>query len=158
MAHVNETVSFRALGTTYKVLSSSVNGSVAIVEHTLEARTLGAPMHKHSYEDETSYVLEGELTVIQNEEICVAKPGEFIVKPRGVFHTFWNANDKKIRFIEIISPGGFELYFAEMAPFFSQGNPPQLEKMKQVAMKYGLVTDPNAAKEIIRKFRLNPIS
>jgi len=66
MAHVNETVSFRALGTTYRVLSNSVNGSVAIIEHTPEAKSLGAPMHKHSYEDETSYVLEGELSVIQN--------------------------------------------------------------------------------------------
>lgn len=158
MVHVNETVSFRALGTTYKVLSKFANGSVAVVEHTLEAKSLGAPVHKHTYEDETSYVLEGELSVIQNGEVRIVTPGEYIVKPRGIFHTFWNATDKTIRFIEIISPGGFEMYFAEMAPFFSQGHPPQVEKMKQVAIKYGLTTDPNAAKEIIQKYGLNPLS
>ena len=47
---VNQSVFFRALGTTYKVLSKSVGGSAAVVEHTLEAKSLGAPMHKHTHE------------------------------------------------------------------------------------------------------------
>src|SRR5215212_1549971 len=115
--HVNYSVFFRALGTTYKVLSNSVNGSVGIVEHTLEGRSLGAPMHKHTHEDEISYVLEGNLSVIQNGEIQTAGPGQFIVKPRGIFHTFWNEGENRIRFMEVITPGNFQYYFAEMAPF-----------------------------------------
>src|SRR5829696_3195471 len=91
LPRVNQSVYFRALGTTYKVLSSSVNGSAAIVEHTLEAKSIGAPMHKHSYEDEISYVLEGNLSVVQNGGEQTAGVGEYIVKPRGIFHTFWNA-------------------------------------------------------------------
>jgi uncharacterized cupin superfamily protein len=63
---IDQHIFFRALGTTYKVLSRSVSGSAAIVEHTLEPRSIGAPMHKHTHEDEISYVLEGELSVIQN--------------------------------------------------------------------------------------------
>jgi hypothetical protein len=55
--HVNDAVFFRALGTTYKVLSDTVNGSAGIVEHTLEAKCLGAPMHKHTREYEIYYVL-----------------------------------------------------------------------------------------------------
>src|SRR5215211_4926827 len=110
--HVNQLVFFRALGTTYKVLSESVSGSAAIVEHTLEAKSLGAPMHKHTYEDEISYVLEGELSVIQNGEVQTAGPGQYIVKPRGIFHTFWNRGKKRIRFLEVITPGNFEYYFA----------------------------------------------
>jgi len=68
-------VYFRALGTTYKVLSESLNGSSAIIEHTLEAKSLGAPMHKHTHEDEISYVLEGELYVIQDGNVKKASPG-----------------------------------------------------------------------------------
>src|SRR5215207_11712023 len=86
---VNQSVFFRALGTTYKVLSGSVGGSAAIVEHTLEAKSIGAPMHKHTYEDEISYILEGELSVIQDGKVQTAGPGDYIVKPRGIFHTFW---------------------------------------------------------------------
>jgi len=66
---VDQHVFFRALGTTYKVLSKSVYGSAAIVEHTLEPKSIGAPMHKHTHEDEISYVLEGELSVIQNGDV-----------------------------------------------------------------------------------------
>ena len=126
--HVNQSIFFRALGTTYKVLSKSVGGSAAIVEHTLEPRSLGAPMHKHTYEDEISYVVEGELSAIQNGEVQTAGPGQYIVKPRGVFHTFWNAGDKRIRFVEIITPGKFESYFAEMAPLLSADQPPQQKR------------------------------
>ena len=154
---VNQSIFFRALGTTYKVLSNSVSGSVGIVEHTLEAKSIGAPMHKHTYEDETSYVLEGELSVIQNGKVQIAGPGEYLVKPRGIFHTFWNSGNKRIRFIEIITPGNFEYYFAEMAPFLSGNQPPQTDKMKETAAKYGLIVDPYAANEIIKQYGLNPL-
>src|SRR5215470_9407117 len=100
--HINQRIFFRALGTTYKVLSKSINGSAAIVEHTVEPKSIGAPMHKHTHEDEISYVLEGTLSVIQGGKVETAGPGDYIVKPRGIFHTFWNASDERIRFLEVI--------------------------------------------------------
>ena len=154
---INHSVFFRALGTTYKVLSESVSGTAAIVEHTLEARSLGAPMHKHTRENEISYVLEGELSVIQDGEVQTAGPGSYIVKPKDIFHTFWNSTDQRIRFIEIITPGTFENYFAEMAPFLLPGQPPQMDKIRETAAKYGLIVDPYAADEIVRKYNLNPL-
>ena len=154
---VNQSVFFRALGTTYKVLSKSVGGSAAVVEHTLEAKSLGAPMHKHTHENEISCVLEGELSVIQNGEVQTAGPGQYIVKPKGIFHTFWNATNQRIRFIEIITPGNFEYYFAELAPFLLAGRPPQMDKVKETGAKYGLIVDPTAANEIIIKYGLNPL-
>src|SRR5215203_4839063 len=126
---VNQRIFFRALGTTYKVLSKSVNGSAAIVEHTIEPKSIGAPMHKHTHEDEISYVLEGELSVVQNGKVQTASPGQYIVKPRGIFHTFWNAGNERIRFIEVITPGNFENYFFEVAPFLQANQPLQLDKI-----------------------------
>src|SRR5215207_10942651 len=155
---VNQSVFFRALGTTYKVLSSSVSGSAAIVEHTLEAKSIGAPMHKHSYEDEISYVLEGNLSVVQNGGEQTAGVGEYIVKPRGIFHTFWNAGNERIRFIEIISPGNFENYFFEISPFLQIGQPLQLDKISAIVAKYGLVMDMAGGEEIIRKYGLKALS
>lgn len=152
---VDQSVFFRALGTTYKVLSNSVNGSAAVVEHTLEARSLGSPMHKHTYENEISCVLEGELSVMQNGEVHTAGPGQYIVKPKGNFHTFWNASDQRIRFIEIITPGNFEYYFAELAPFLLPDQPPQMDKLREIAAKYGLIVDPYATDEIVKKYGLN---
>ena len=139
-------------------MSKSVSGSAAIVEHTVEPKSIGAPMHKHTHEDEISYVLEGELSVIQDGIIQTAGPGQYIVKPRGVFHTFWNSGDERIRFIEIITPGNFEYYFAEMAPFLLAGQPPQMDKIRETATKYGLIVDPYAADEIIKQYGLRPLS
>jgi glyoxylate utilization-related uncharacterized protein len=115
-------------------------------------------MHKHTNEDEISYVLEGELSVIQNGEVQTAQPGQYIVKPRGIFHTFWNARNERARFIEVITPGNFEYYFAEIAPFLLFGQPPQLDKLSETAAKYGLITDPAATFEIVKRFGLKPLS
>jgi len=155
---IDQRIFFRALGTTYKVLSKSVNGSAAVVEHTVEPKSIGAPMHKHTYEDEISFVLEGELSVIQDGKVQTAKPGEYIVKPRGIFHTFWNSGDERIRFIEIITPGNFEYYFAELSLFLETGKPPQIDNIRATGIKYGLIVDPAAAEEIIKKYGLNPLS
>lgn len=154
---VNQRIFFRSLGTTYKVLSKSVNGSAAIVEHTVEPKSIGAPMHKHAHEDEISYVLEGELSVIQDGKVEIVSPGQYIVKPRGIFHTFWNAGNERIRFIEVITPGNFEYYFAELAQFLKPGKPPQIAGIRETAAKYGLIVDPTGAEEIIKKYGLNPI-
>ena len=115
-------------------------------------------MHKHTRENEISYVLEGELSVIQNGEVQTARQGEYIVKPKEIFHTFWNAGDKIVRFIEIITPGNFEYYFAELAPFLLKGQPPQMDKVRETGQKYGLIIDPDAATEIIAKYGLKPVS
>src|SRR5688500_171337 len=155
---IDKSFFFRALGTTYKVLSKSVNGSSAIVEHTLEAKSIGAPMHKHTYEDEISYVLEGNLSVIQDGVVQTAGIGEYIVKPRGIFHTFWNAGSERIRFIEVISPGNFENYFFEIAPFLQVGQPLQLDKISAIVAKYGLTMDMSAGEEIVRKYGLKALA
>ena len=150
-------VFFRALGTTYKVLSKTVQGSAAIVEHTLEGKSLGAPMHKHTHEDEISYVLEGQLSVIQDGKEHKALPGQYIIKPRGIFHTFWNEGTERLHFIEFIVPGNFSNYFDELAPFLAAGQPPQMDKVRETAARYGLIVDPFAADEIVKKYGLNPL-
>jgi len=155
---VGDHVFFRALGTTYKLLTESVAGSAGIVEHTLEAMSLGSPMHKHTREDEISFVLEGELTVIQDGQIQTATAGQCIAKPRNIFHTFWNATSQRIQFIEVIVPGEFQYYFTELEPYLKAGQPPNIEKMKEVREKYGLIVDPTSIEEIIKKFGLKPVS
>lgn len=156
--NVGDSVFFRSLGTIYKVLTGTVNGTVGIVEHTLQPNSLGAPMHKHTREDEISYVLEGELSVIQDGKIQKAGPGQFIVKPREIFHTFWNARQQTLRFIEIITPGDFQYYFAETAPYLRPGQSPQMDQIRAIAEKYGLIVDPYAADEIVKQYGLKSLS
>ena len=86
-------------------------------------------------------------------------PGRVYSDPMpGIFHTFWNATESRIRFIEVISPGNFEYYFAELAPFLQSGKPPQMDMIKETVAKYGLIIDPTAAEGIIKQYGLKPLS
>lgn len=132
-----ETIQIGGFGTRVKVPAGAVGGSASIVEHTLAPGLLGAPPHRHTREDETSYVLEGRLTVQIGDEVVTAGPGEIVVKPRGIFHAFWNAGDEPVRFVEVISPGGFEGYFAELAPLIPADGPPDLDRLAALAARRG---------------------
>ena len=55
------------------------------------------------------------------DDVVEAGPGDLVYKPRGQWHTFWNAGDEPARILEIISPAGFEQFFAELAPLAAGG-------------------------------------
>ncbi|CAN5202095.1 hypothetical protein BH23BAC1_BH23BAC1_50870 [soil metagenome] len=86
----------------------------ALVEHLLPAKTLAAPLHRHSREDEYSFILEGRIGALLGDDEVYGKAGDLIFKPRGQWHTFWNAGDEPLRLLEIISPCGFEEAFREI--------------------------------------------
>jgi quercetin dioxygenase-like cupin family protein len=138
-----ETVWLRNLGIRFMIGGDETQGNFALVEHPIGPRALAAPMHTHSYEDEYTYVLEGEIGVQIGEGIVVGHPGDLVFKPRGVPHAFWNAADEPARALEIISPAGFERYFAELAPLFPPANqgPLDQEAIGAVREKYGLEMD-----------------
>jgi mannose-6-phosphate isomerase-like protein (cupin superfamily) len=130
----SDTVYLFDLGVRFLVESEDA----ALVEHTLPPRGLWAPLHKHANEDEYSYVLEGRLGAQLGDEIVEAGPGELVRKPRGQSHTFWNAGDEPLRFLEIISPGGFAGYFRELAPLLAAGD---MTGVQEVADRYELEID-----------------
>src|SRR5207253_6676357 len=68
------------------------------------------------------------------DQIFLADPGDYVLKPRGIPHTFWNPTDKPARLIEIISPAGFEKFFAEAGELFGKGRP-DLEKIQALDRK-----------------------
>jgi mannose-6-phosphate isomerase-like protein (cupin superfamily) len=114
----------------------------SLVEHPIAPRTLAAPMHVHEHEDEYSYVLEGEVGVQIGDEVLYARAGDFVFKPRAVWHAFWNRTDEPARLLEIISPGGFERYFAELAPLLPPARAvPDFEGLATLRARYGLTMD-----------------
>jgi mannose-6-phosphate isomerase-like protein (cupin superfamily) len=110
-----EALDLVALGVRFIVWSGESGGGFSLVEHPIPPRSLCAPLHRHTHEDEYSYVLEGRMGAQLGEDVVHADAGDFVFKPRAQWHTFWNAGDGPCRILEIISPGGFEQYFAEVA-------------------------------------------
>jgi mannose-6-phosphate isomerase-like protein (cupin superfamily) len=114
-----EAVRLLALGVRFMIDGHRTGGAFSLVEHPLPPRALGAPLHTHRNEDEYSYVVQGRFGIQLGPEEFEAGPGDLVVKPRGVPHTFWNAGDEPARLLELISPAGFENYFRELAPLLT---------------------------------------
>jgi hypothetical protein len=83
-----------------------------------------------------------------------AGPGELVVKPRGTPHAFWNPGDEETRLLELISPAGFEGYFADIAPLLAGGGPPDVEALGQVQARYGLRMDPSTIESLVERHGL----
>jgi mannose-6-phosphate isomerase-like protein (cupin superfamily) len=143
----------KSLGTRRMLPASATGGTFGLVEHDLPAGQLGSPVHTHELEDEYSYVLSGRLTAQVGDSVIEAGPGELVVKPRGIPHTFWNNGTEPVRFLELISPGGFEEYFFELAaPFNAQDEP----AMGEVVGRYRLDLRMETVPELMERNGLQP--
>ncbi len=130
-------------------------GGPAFVIHDLAPRALGSPVHTHSREDEWSFILSGQVGVQIGGETITARPGDLVLKPRNVPHAFWNPADEPARFLEVITPGGFEGYFEELGKAFAaSGGQPDRERLAAVADRYGLRLDPATIPVLAREHGL----
>jgi quercetin dioxygenase-like cupin family protein len=104
------------LGTTYSTILSSATtgGRMSIVDSTSPAGS-GPPRHVHADADETFVVLTGRCEFWVAGKTFSRGPGETAYIPRGVEHTFRVTDDGESRHILILTPGGFEGFFVEMA-------------------------------------------
>jgi quercetin dioxygenase-like cupin family protein len=149
-----DTADFPRLGNRYLLRGDETGGRFALLEHTIPPRALAAPTHTHEREDEFSLVLQGRVGAQVGDEVIVAGPGELIRKPRGVPHAFWNAGDEEARLMELISPAGFEAYFAEMAPILNADGPPDVAALGAVQARYGLTMDMSSVDRLAREHHL----
>jgi quercetin dioxygenase-like cupin family protein len=131
------------LGVRFMIDGHDSAGGFALVEHPLRPRALAAPLHRHSREDEYSYILKGRVGALLGDEVVIGQPGDLIRKPRGQWHTFWNAGDDDASLLEIISPAGFEKYFEELIELGRAGSRPEPEQVAPIARRYGLEIDPS---------------
>ena len=119
------------------------DGGFSLVEHPMPPRHLAAPVHKHSREDEYSFVIEGKMGALLGDDVVYAEAGDLVFKPRDQWHTFWNAGDEECRILEIIAPGGFEKFFDRMT---EMGPDTPIEEREALAAEYGLEIDLEATR------------
>ena len=124
---------------------------LSVVEHTLAPHVLAGPLHFHTREDEYSYVLEGRLGALLGDEEVVAGPGDLVFKPRGQWHTFWNAGDTTTRILELITPAGLEDLFRELGALGGDLDPAALPAL---AERYGCQVDFEGTATVIERYGL----
>ena len=126
---------------TIKATASSTGGEFGLVE-SLIAPGFSPPLHVHHREDESFWVLEGELSMRCGDRTFRASAGSFVFLPRDVPHTFVVEGGRPARILTLLTPGGGEGVFVEGGlpaehNGFPPAAPPDIERLKRVTERYG---------------------
>jgi quercetin dioxygenase-like cupin family protein len=142
-----------SIGVRFMIDGEETGERFSLVEHPMSARALAAPLHRHTREDEYSYVVEGRVGALLGDEVVVGGPGDLIFKPRNQWHTFWNAGDQPARLLEMISPAGFERFFAELVALggVTEADP---QTLADLCARYELEMNPDSVPELLQRFDL----
>jgi quercetin dioxygenase-like cupin family protein len=139
-----ETFSFFGGLTWVKATGTQTGGAFALIEQLMPPG-VESPWHRHHNEDESFYVVEGEVLFIVGEEQqrITARPGTLVFGPREIPHGFRVQGSSPARMLIEATPAGFEhfvLALAEPAPAsgFPPAGPPDMEKVMAAAARANL--------------------
>ena len=120
--------------------TGDTNGALAMFEFTVPVGAKVPLPHYHREYDETIYGVEGVMTFTVEGKPVDIGPGKSCFIPRGAVHGFNNLKETDAKALAIVTPAllGPD-YFKEMATIVNLGGPPDLEKLKAVMLKHGLV-------------------
>lgn len=117
--------------------------SVILME---ERKGLEPPPHIHSQEDETFYVLEGEVSYFIEDQVIHATPGTYVYAPRGIQHTY-ALKTEEAKVLVSTYPAGFDKFVRELSVPVPEQLPPipdgppsaeEVEKLIKIAAKHGI--------------------
>lgn len=142
----NEGRTIAVVGDVYRFMATGeeTNGKYAMWEAIVPPGG-GPPPHVHSREEESFYILEGEITFQVGEERIVASAGMFANMPAGVAHSFRNESTQPAKMVISVAPAGLEKMFFEFGVPLPAGSttalPPtkdEIEKLLAIASRYGI--------------------
>lgn len=81
------------------------------------------PVHVHAIEDETIYMMEGEMQVVIAGETRTMRPGEAIFLPRRIPHQLMVVSGKPVRYLLVCTPAGFDGFVTEGGRLMSADEP-----------------------------------
>jgi len=136
----NETIKIGQTTIDFLLESADTNGSVAMFEFGVPAGAKVPLPHYHEHYDETIYGIEGVITfTVEGKPIDIA-PGESYFIPRGAVHWFNNLRAENAKALAVITPALLgPNFFKECSEIVNAGGPPDIEKLRTVMNKHGLV-------------------
>ena len=119
-----------------RITSDNTDGTFCSFEVTL-APGEGIPMHVHSNDSELYYILEGELEVICDDRVFVARKGAMVFIPKMITHAFCNKSEQEMRMLNVFLPGGFDHLVTELSEL-SPEEASDKQKREQIRAKHGI--------------------
>ncbi len=104
----------------FKVRGEQTGGSLTAFE-TVVAPGDGPPLHTHANEDESLFVIDGDVRFKFYDDIQAGPDGSFVFIPRGTPHTFQNVGDEPARMLIHFTPSGMERFFDGFAALDAPG-------------------------------------
>jgi quercetin dioxygenase-like cupin family protein len=130
---------------TIKATAEQTGGQYTLVE-ILAPDGFASPLHVHHFEDESFWILEGEMTFYVGDQTIKAQPGSFLLGPKEIPHAF-TVDSGPARLLFVLSPAGFENLIREMGePARELSIPPQpeappdeaeMQRMAAIAARHG---------------------
>lgn len=137
-----------------RVRSEMTGGVYSNVETAVAPKTMGPPPHYHKELDELMYVLEGTASVLIGKEVVEVQAGGWHLRPRLITHTFWNAGNATLRFIDMYFNQPFEQYlekiFFELTEKngFPEGSEAKIKALNALNQQFGVGFSDTAFKEM----------
>lgn len=107
---------------TVKAAGAETGDAFSQIE-TDDPRGSGPPLHLHHNEDETFYVLDGEVTFLVGDARVDVAAGDFLFAPRDVPHAYV-VRSERARMLVTASPGGIEQVFVSLGVPVTGSEPP----------------------------------
>ena len=136
VTHPDENETIGAFGTRLKVLltAEQSGGGLGIFEERCDPGA-GPPLHIHHDADETFEIIEGKFRFRWKDQEVEAGPGSVVFIPRGTPHTFRHIGDQPGWFRCMMTPGGFEGFFAEVGAA-GLSAPGDFEAISEIGQRY----------------------
>ncbi len=139
----SEVIRVGQIGIKFLLEAADTNGALAMFEFSVPAGARVPAPHSHAHYDETIYGVAGIMTFTVDGKAMPIAPGKACFIPRGVVHGFNNLGSAEAKALAVVTPALIgPHFFKDIAAIVNTGGPPDMAKMKETMLRYGLVHAP----------------
>lgn len=129
---------FLGLPTWIKADRALTGGHFSLIEQVIPPG-FESPWHVHRSEDESFYVIDGQMSVIFEGSRTLLQPGDFAFGPRGIPHGFRIEGEKPARVLLMTTGSGFADFVAETStPSDAPPVPPDMGLLVAAAERHDI--------------------
>ena len=149
-------------GNIQKVKYSQTGHQFACSEYIYGPKKMGPAPHVHDTLDELMYVIEGAATIMVGNNITRVEAGAWHMRPHGIVHTFWNAEDVPVKFLDIYTNQNFDDFQIEYKAVkkylkdnqIAKDSKASYAKLDELFSKWGITMYHEQRKPIMEKYGL----